>query len=429
MSKIRSILSLLGLGLVCGTACHAVLGDYSIDRTGDGPVLSETVCDVGQYRCNGAWIFECNAAQDGWHQRSQCDSPERCSSERKRCLTCAPGEHRCNGSLLETCNSDQTGWAQVADCGSADACNLNSDTCRECVDGEYRCDGAQLEQCAAGAWQSSGDACASAELCAVSDDATEGKCVDPVCAAEGAHVCSGKQLLRCQPGQASTVLVEECDSAQLCDAAAADVLSDSMGASAIGVCQGGCQGDACFNDECGRVGRVECAEIELRKCTTSGWKTLNFCQSAALCNANDQRCEEATCTAGQGRCVGSQYEVCRDDRTGWDPAGGPCTGASLCAPDEGCVPSPCEEGAFRCNWTYLEQCITGGWDRVDRCGSPSLCSVATKSCAEPACGDFLGDFRCLGQSLQECNASRTEWQDLTTCPSDSACDENTGSCI
>jgi hypothetical protein len=496
-------------------ACQIVFGDFETANTPTdaGPTVPLTLCSAGQYRCSGAWLYACNASQDGWTQAAACDAAAHCDSANGRCAACSSGEHRCNGSSLETCNSDRTGWVIWAQCTSADECNLNSDSCRPCTPGEYQCDETRLRQCSAQQTWELVATCETAALCTVADNGLSGSCTPSVCDSPGGHTCQGSQLLRCSPGLDRLQLVENCPTAALCDAAAADAMASSgrAGTCQPAVCQPGevrclgselnqlsrcnaertgwepiqtcenasqcnpgqaacapctpgeqhCNGadlrrcspeqiwqlvdtcqtpalcnaaaGACTAPVCQPAGRVECNPgdpLELRKCAAAQdhWERLDVCVTAALCNANDRKCDPPACNAGDSRCDGIRFQICDSDRIGWETTQS-CGAGEVCDLERGCSAELCSEGSLRCNDRYLEECTATGWQRRDRCATPALCSTSPSECLAPVCGQSLGEYRCLGQSLQRCSADRTAWEDFDTCPPGTQCDAANGACV
>jgi hypothetical protein len=513
--KLPSLSLLLAIFGVA-TACQYAFGDFELGDGGaeSGSDASLTLCVRGEFRCSDAWLYACNATEDGWTQAAVCASAERCDSSRGRCLVCVPGEHRCSGGTLEVCNADRTGWDVVAQCGSADRCNLNSASCRDCVAGEFQCNGTELQQCTAQLTWQLVQSCETAALCRVGTDRLSGFCAARVCGPPGQHHCEGTTLLRCPPGMHRWRQVDSCATAALCDATAADAqaASGQLGSCQPQVCQPDevrclgagldqlsrcnqertdwqtiqscenrnqcspqqvqcapcspgeyqCNGPdlrrctaqqtwafvetcrttalcnaaagACDPPLCEPVGRVECNPndpLVLRRCaaTQNMWERLDVCATGALCNARDHKCDPPVCEAGRPRCVGKEYQVCAADRAGWETVE-VCPEGQECDLAQRCSTAPCAAAQVRCNDGYLETCAAGLWSRKDRCATPALCSVeAGGRCLAPVCGEELGDFRCLGASLQRCSINRDNWEDYDTCRSEADCDAAAGRCL
>jgi hypothetical protein len=135
----------------------------------------------------------------------------------------------------------------------------------------------------------------------------------------------------------------------------------------------------------------------------------------------------AACSVGQTRCFGNSFERCSNDLLGWQVVE-QCADNETCSLD-GCQSQACSPGAFRCNDVYLEQCTDAGWQRQNRCATRALCNAENGVCDQPMCGGTLGDFNCLGQSLQKCLPDRTKYDDFRYCATEGlTCDATTGTC-
>jgi hypothetical protein len=413
---------------------------------------------------------------------------------------CEPDDYRCNGVTLERCADDRSGFVFVQTCASAAECNLNAKACRPCMAGEFMCRDASLERCDNGLWQEQLP-CPSAASCSVEPNLLSGNCNPPECEVIGAHACDGATLLRCPETQDHWQPVELCENGDLCDAAHADALaaaglparclSAECAAGAfrceeglLQVCapdrkswldKGPCgSADLCSatRGTCGACepGEIECNGAELRSCTEAGvWETLDACESAALCDAEEGECREAECSepgtlrcnrvmlercsvdllweefeacaseqlcsvaAGrclapacaldERRCRNGQHQRCSAARTHWTVAA-TCGGGERCDVTDGCVATTCTADMQRCNGSSLERCVGGRFEVVQSCATESLCDVAA-GCAAPECGPGP-EFQCSGTITRRCRPGRDGFEEFFTCPTSTTCDAPPG---
>lgn len=168
-------------------------------RAGCRPAL----CEVTQYRCNGAELERCNVDGTAWIPLDTCESAELCNDSAKRCdrPACAVGELRCSREgKLERCSPGREGWLETSDCRAlallgpdtpparvAAACELSGEgRCNptpSCVSASMRCSGQYLERCANDGWQPV-ERCVSGAAC----DAAGGVCRPNACR-PGEHRC------------------------------------------------------------------------------------------------------------------------------------------------------------------------------------------------------------------------------------------------
>jgi hypothetical protein len=292
---------------------------------------------------------------------------------------CEADEYRCVGETLEVCAPNRTHFQIYAVCASADQCNLNSASCRPCQAGvEHQCAGATLFSCNADARWEMLKTCPSPALCS----AAAGDCLPAACAVPGEHQCAMAALQRCSVDQTTWEKVADCASAADCNQSEANAQAAAgEPVSCTVTCTRG-EG-ACSAPTCETPGSFRCLrDLSLQRCSeTFQWQLVKLCDTFALCNANEGRCEPVACRTDERRCTGNTVEQCKGDRTGWTTVRNCATG-QLCDPaaakDDECVPGPCSEGATRCNSLFVEQCRGGVWERSQRCAA--ACDPATKTC-------------------------------------------------
>jgi len=342
-------------------------------------------------------------------------------------VACAPNSFRCDGEDLLICRDNRTEFELYQRCATADQCDPTAGACRPCSLDQYACNGATLARCSAeGRWEAMAPDCVSPELCVVEDKRQAGRCADPVCSPGGSFVCEGTHLLACGDAQHERTLVEDCKDTALCD-------PDAAGASAGAPhCAGAPCGDACPEPTCDEPGAVRCATSGLAAVELCGsdlqWKIREVCDHRALCSAAEGRCLPAACKLSERRCLGQVRQECSADLTRFEDVE-TCATGTVCEP-EGCNPTPCTEGATRCNGVAFERCFDGVFRPEDRCATAVLCD-AMDGCGDPLCGGLppqIPQFVCLDEvTLQRCNEGR-DGTETFTCTGGLVCDAVTGSC-
>jgi hypothetical protein len=161
------------------------------------------VCEVTEYRCNGAALERCNVDGTAWIPIDTCETAELCNDSAKRCEppSCRAGELRCSrDGTLDRCSAGRNAWEQVSDCRAlaqlspnappeqvAATCELSgAGSCKPspaCASGSLRCSGQYLERCANDGWQPVAR-CVSSAAC----DAAGGSCLPNACR-PGEHRC------------------------------------------------------------------------------------------------------------------------------------------------------------------------------------------------------------------------------------------------
>jgi hypothetical protein len=202
------------------------------------------VCEVTEYRCNGAELERCNVNGDGWIPVRTCASADLCSAPSKRCnaAVCAPGERRCDDeSQLYECAPGRHQWLPTRDCTAGVPAEARAATpggfcdpvggcatAATCETGDFRCNAQMLERCVGGDWFPFAP-CASHALC----DATAGACLDPACEAGAARCATlgaepdvvrpgestlGLTLQVCREDRTGFDTLRDCGADELCDA-------------------------------------------------------------------------------------------------------------------------------------------------------------------------------------------------------------------
>lgn len=417
-------------------------------------------CSTGEYRCTGAKLEVCRADRSGWDLVQDCGS-EPCNVKLAACAPCTPAEYQCNAGGLSQCTAAGI-WGPPTSCGAAELCEVSDDRrtgqCSPsvgCMPGTYSCMEARLLRCdAQGVALQPIETCATAGLCqetlmlAASGDQSLG-CVRPSCDAN-AFRCDGNQLLACAADRSEFMPQASCTPDNPCNPSTGACGKCTPGAV---VCQGAellrCNASGAFDKiadcpsaalcdpttaacdaaECAVPGRFECDPFEpfLKTCGADlKWRRMP-CETTALCNAIDGRCEVPVCESAAQRCDRRRFQRCNAGRTGWDTVR-ECASGSECDPASGeCTSGACQPGAHRCNDVYVESCTSqGSWQRVSRCAAHSLCNAADGTCNPPECA--LGTFRCLDNGDLEACGSDRQWRVFTTCVG-TRCDDIGGKCL
>lgn len=423
------------------TEIRPIQGDAGVDPT--GPVI---VCEAGVTRCDGRVLQLCPDDGTGWATLQVCATPELCESSElstvSACLTpqCAADQMSCDGNVLRLCNAARTGWEEFDTCESAAHCDAGKRQClpAPCNPGDRRCNVGDLERCNDDRtdWEQL-DECVTNELCEATLAPVEGagsleatdapdvpsaaegpiKCRTPVCVPREVK-CVGVRLEACNEGQTDWDLAEDCATPVLCDAS---------------ITYTGLRGSPrCVRPTCA-AGEHRCSELGvLEVCNENrdGYTPLEQCIGPQFCNsvAADNGlagCEAAPCEAGVQQCNGPQIQVCRQDRTGFDPLGAPCETRGLCNDDNPlafcsapvCQRGPLSTNEFVCRGATLQRCNDQhtGYDVQNTCATAGLCnaSLGFNGCVAPVCA--VGETRCNGDFVQVCNAQRTGFDNIERC--------------
>jgi len=417
-------------------------------------------CVPETHRCNSSRLEVCNQ-NGGWDLVEDCGSSDLCNLGSDSCRPCTPGEVECNLAVLRQCSQEQT-WLELETCTNLASCVVNVDrrggSCKEdacATGGTHVCNGAQLLRCTNARHRLIEiDTCASAESCnagAADSQASQGLLgtCQPTCE-PGALRCVGAELQRCDAPGTSWSRLTSCSTEAECSVTAGACVACSPGQvecnqaelrrctqegawETLANCGSAefCDADnrTCLERECPVPGLTECQPDGLRKCRLPNleWDFLVFCPGD-LCNANDGKCDSATCARNETRCANNAFQRCSDALTHWQTVE-QCDEGETCGLS-GCETEPCTTDTYRCNNVYLERCDEAStWQRIDRCATSELCNEAEGQCKPPECGGTKGDFRCLGTSLQRCSEDRTEWEDYDECSRlGLECDATTGTC-
>lgn len=243
-------------------------------------------------------------------------------------------------------------------------------------------------------------------------DADAGNCGSCV---PGAFRCSSELLQQCGPTGSGWALVDQCDTAGLCDPI-----------------EGVCRPKACEpqQHDCSETGDLVVCNPQL-----TGFTLVQRCDSAAMCNSTrgQERCGAVICNAGDQRCNGAQLEACRSDRMGFAPTGMACASAALCREDvpgqARCEPRTCTAGQYGCDGRALRLCNedSAGWTVMDWCVSDALCRADLQVCLPPPCA--IGQRRCTGSVLEVCNADQTAFEPVADCGDPALCDIRVMTCL
>src|SRR5690606_11306498 len=117
---------------------------------------------------------------------------------------------------------------------------------------------------------------------------------------------------------------------------------------------------------------------------------------------------------------GSVLQQCADELTGYLFVGA-CPSAAHCDSDVGlCAEAPCSAGQTRCNDRVVERCndTETAWEALSTCETQELCEATRASgslevCQAPACE--VGEVRCAGSVLEQCDAGRTGFVTAEVC--------------
>ncbi len=439
--KFARVVAALGGGLFA-VACGRVLGDIVVEDaplvsgvqdpgppgpadSGEEPEELPPACDPGRVRCNAAALQACVDDGSQWVTLQVCKSTALCDREGADCLppVCGINELRCQGATLEKCRPGRDDWELVEVCPSAAHCNTAQRRCTvdPCQSGEGQCSGGQLQVCTPAGWQAQRQ-CGTQALCEVGlascsalgapCDPSTAACGEPVCLA-GEVRCSGSRLEECNSEQTGWELLQQCASEALCLAS----------------------GATCLPPQCA-IGENRCAPDGVRQVCApgrNGFIGIEQCLSSAFCSAEPgfEGCGIVPCEAGALRCNGAQPERCRDDRSGFEPAGAPCAIASLCSVEGGaasCAPAACEANAYQCAGAQLQRCNEDrtGFVTEATCRAPQLCNAAERRCLPAQCEP--GEFRCQGGQLQSCSPGLSGFVDEQNCGAAGLCDSVAGTC-
>ncbi len=334
---------------------------------------------------------------------------------------CEPNAFFCDGDTLEVCADDRRGFEPVETCKAPATCDATAGSCRPCLEGEFACNGTALSRCdAAGQFQPV-DTCPTPVQCTVAADRKSGVCATPICSPAGGFHCDNAALVQCRDNQDGYELVEDCGSADLCDA---DAAAEAVAAGRPAHCVGPSCGDECAAPTCSTPGAVRCTTNLgpfLEFCGADRvWSQREACASPTLCSATEGRCLPPACSPGEQRCAGQDRQVCSSDLSRFERIER-CKDSDVCTP-EGCVPGPCPEAAVRCNDGALERCVSGKYVPQQQCTTAALCDELNHTCVAPTCGGSLGNLRCRSDIvIERCSAGRDVWTSYRTCTDGNVC--------
>ena len=370
-----------------------------------------TVCQPGEYQCNGAVLQRCGA-DNRWSEIDTCASPSLCSKQ-GQCKPPAckvPGEFSCGtateplmpGNRLWQCNLDRSDWVPGEFCETSALCSAADKTCkkRTCDPGR-RCNPANrllVEECnpELTSWNTVAT-CKPDEFCVPSD-------LNQPCHAScpGALMCNDRFLQTCS-NEAGIKLKAECLSKELCECAI------------TGTCAGGTDAAGCGIPVCGGAGgqNLRCTEGKsgrslLQRCNSGrdGWTSVKDCESQALCSADSSSCLVCP-TANLRECAsdGLSTRVCSADRLSWKPESD-CRAHGCYSGMYGPYCAPCDVGQLNCSGSKLQQCRQdeGGWEFKQDCEFGCIGSGNSVGCATCA----KDELRCSSDNKQvlKCSADQ-----------------------
>lgn len=355
---------------------------------------TETPCQPGERRCDGAQVLACRDDQTGFVAvGGACATEPLCVDDGRGAAGCQPpacdlGDVRCAGSQLQRCNDGRTDFANVGPaCLRADLCSAERQRCDFCVPSRRECtpDLGASRTCAA-----DGSSFGQVINCPLGCIANTGAC--QTCDV-GSYTCDDGQLSRCYDGFSFTPL--------------------GRGADCAGANRVTCNGDTLENTPCGALGcnptrnacnqctgqvRVCDGAASFRGCQADGtFGPTNACQAGLLCTGAGQ----CVCTPNVATCSQGELFVCNG-------AGNAIVEGSRCSGPSGNVLRTCDG----------DQLIT------NTCGSADLCDAATGADC-PQC--LAGDSTCSPQSGQPLDCIEGELVARGPCPAGLAC-QGAGEC-
>jgi hypothetical protein len=239
-----------------------------------------------------------------------CSSSQPCSSG----LTCGLDRTcRISCSATKECPRNEQTCIHDTCVGKGE---LHADAWFSCTPGAMKCTGPRLEGCdlLSPGWAEL-ETCESADLCQTAA-AGSGTCSSGVCKA-GAALCDGVVMKVCNAGRTGY---------------------DETPCATAALCASGLAGKACTTPAC-EAGETTCDSATMQVCSTDRTKfePAETCASAALCDAGlaAGACVEPACKAGEATCgafdeAGSGFPMstCKADLTGVDAA--QCYSAAAC---------------------------------------------------------------------------------------------------
>jgi hypothetical protein len=440
------------------------------------------ICSPGSQRCDGASRQECNSDGSAWTEVEKCASSDICNAT--YCGNCTSGEYSCRGEMSSVGSQlwkcDKGVWAiKLDECASEGLCMASLDAARAsstwnmqctpsaCMPGAYSCDGVTLRHCRQDqtGWDVV-DTCGSPELCAsaVANATTNAGVIDmcPVgCGTAGTLRCDGMTLSKCRDDLTGFDPVMTCPDNTECNpqlGVCADLCTpgqyqcndktlrlcdstrhwqDQQVCASAPLCQATndpAPAGQCLPPGCPAVGAYQCDGVTLSKCRDDlmGWEMVDTCGSAALCSADDRRCNTPACDTDELRCFGSELRQCNADRTDWTVLQ-TCTTGQFCSNDpanSGCL-MECPDPTTRCNGSELQRCTPNGWVHQATCATNDLCGctlnatcelgLGSDGCGVVVCGGTLPTYQCEGSELEKCSDGRNGWVGQTDCGQAALC--------
>ncbi|HEY6081404.1 MAG TPA: hypothetical protein VIW29_21465, partial [Polyangiaceae bacterium] len=176
--------------------------------------------------------------------------------------------------------------------------------------------------------------------------------------------------------------------------------------------------------------QYHCEKNVLTVCNSgrTGYSQLAICDTEALCNDTEGKCDGAACAPDQYGCQCAMLGLCNGAQNGYNVIA-TCVTPAHCRADLGmCTTAPCTPNEYQCNGAELRKCQDDqlDWEQVATCDTAALCDQDGQQCDPPAC--TVGSHYCDGAQLQVCNPERTAFVDLEACDSTELCDQPLGRC-
>ncbi|HET9960495.1 MAG TPA: hypothetical protein VFQ61_38760 [Polyangiaceae bacterium] len=437
------------------------------------------VCESKAWSCGKDSLYRCNAAGTAEALVKTCASGTYCDSEAGDCITgaCTPNALSCDGNWLRACNAEGTGYAEEGtDCSATGQLCVEGSCRASACDQEYQCQGSDSYRCVEGGSRLALDKkCdplgAPAEYCnpesgqcepvvcapgqPVCDEKLATVCLDDGsgpsdqgidCAAQGLTCwegeclleicsqpfrCDGEKLYECIHDGTELLLIEDCQSADLCDAGNGVCLAQlctpgepACSGATAGTCDetghalepGGTDcskaNRACRMGEC--VERVcapdafVCVDGDVHRCDGSGGATelIDACSTGEHCLPGVQQCVPDRCAAGSPVCDGSRATTCLADGSGPSATGTDCSANGQLCYLGMCRNLICEPSARYCKDGQVRQCSTTGL-----ASSPEVNCLETEFCEASGFDARCVPDRCAanqqscdGEWLALCNA-------------------------
>jgi hypothetical protein len=356
-----------------------------------------------------------------------------CSAGACKEVSCAPGTTFCDANGVRTCAADGTPAQLAQRCGSDQFCLEKSGTATcnatACFAGDPICAGSVATQCEpdGSGPKPGGDDCAAAKQVCYG-----GQCRDLLCT-PGQKLCDNGSLYLCSDAGASRVLVNTCNTLEVCDSAAGACLSKvcdpgklscdstrvvTCNASGGGYVQTGLdcatKNDTCVQGACQALtcspGQTFCKDNVSYSCSSDGTRAslIRTCSTDTQCVVfgSSAYCEPYFCPPNSVGCNGNVLATCAADGTNWLPGGTDCTLTNATCIGTACSPNVCTPNGLFCTGGNIQQCDDQGltFSQLQFCALGAYCNTRTglTSCAPTPCTPDTDG--CAGEKLGHCSA-------------------------